>query len=121
MDILYPCSLCPKNFVFKKEFLRHMKTCHKSILTQQKGIDQSNDISICNNDIESLFACYLCFKPFNSKGLLKTHMFLKHNVPIHHFTPQLLNKSRVFSQKLDDYLFLKVSINVYLTILNYLV
>lgn len=120
MDILYPCSLCPKNFVLKKDFLTHMKTCNKSILTEQKGIDQCNDVSICNNNIDtkSLFACSLCFKPFNSKGLLKTHMYLKHSIPIHHFTPQLVNKSKV-SQKLDDYLFLKVSINVYLAILNF--
>lgn len=100
-----------------------MKTYHQYTLTQQKGIDQSNDISSNFNNIidtKSLSACYLCLKPFNSNGLLKTHMYLKHNIPIQNFTPQLLNKSKV-PHKLDDYLFLKVSIHVYLFKLNFLV
>lgn len=112
MDILYPCSLCSKTFVLKKKFLMHMETSHQSCPTQHNRIDKSNDIPSINS--ESLFACSFCSKPFSSKGLLKTHMYLKHNVPIQNLTSHLMDKSRV-SHKINDHLFLKVSICINIT------
>jgi len=99
MDILYPCSLCPQTFTLRKHILKHIKTVH-----------ESNDPSMCNDDLKSLLNCSQCHKQFNNQSLLNKHINLNHNISISNLSK---NTSRPLekrvSQKLNAYLLLKVS------------
>lgn len=68
MDVLFPCSLCSKTFVSRKQFLIHSTTVHAS-----------NVSSVDTNDCKRLIRCAQCCKQFSNKGLLKKHIRLKHN------------------------------------------
>ncbi|XP_015363482.1 PREDICTED: uncharacterized protein LOC107161552 [Diuraphis noxia] len=97
MDILYPCSMCPKTFTLRKHILKHIKTVH-----------ESNVPSMCYDDSKSLLNCSQCHKQFNSQNLLNKHINLNHNISISNLnenTSRPLEK-RV-SQKLNAYSSLK--------------
>lgn len=111
MDVLYPCSLCSRTFMLRNDFLSHMTTSHPSSVP-----------SVHTNEIKCLFNCPQCCKQFSSKIVLKKHIQMKHNISIQklsEYTPTLLKTCRI-SRDLNNYLFLKVSILLYVNFFIYI-